>query len=143
MADTSLVEQLLRLRPEEVDNLTKYFVRKYHLENYEDLFIKAGKILRDPEASMSVPHLTDEEKNALKHETSSGFWRQPKQLQVTIITLCVAAVVQGCTSLELPCFTRAVVDILTREPNRNERGQPELAAATGIVESTGLRSYRH
>jgi len=98
LADASPFEQLLRLRPEEVDSLTKHFVRKYHLKNYEDLFIKAGKILRDPEASMSVPHLTDEEKTALKHETSSGFWRQPKQLQVTIITLCVAAVVQGCTS---------------------------------------------
>ncbi|KAK0867179.1 hypothetical protein LTS02_004346 [Friedmanniomyces endolithicus] len=94
--DQGLVDSpLLRLRPEEVDNFSKHFVRKYHLENYEDLFIKAGKILRDPEASMSVPHLTDEEKDALKHETSSGFWKQPKQLQVTIITLCVAAVVQG------------------------------------------------
>ncbi|TKA83514.1 hypothetical protein B0A55_00496 [Friedmanniomyces simplex] len=94
--DQGLVDSpLLRLRPEEVDNLTKHFVRRYHLENHEEVFLKAGKVLRDPEASMSVPRLTPEEKEALKNETSSGFWKQPKQLQVTIITLCVAAVVQG------------------------------------------------
>ncbi|KAK5743289.1 hypothetical protein LTR17_002766 [Elasticomyces elasticus] len=94
--DTGLVDNpLLRLRPDEVDNLAKRFVRQYNLENHEDVFLKAGKVLRDPEAWLSVPRLTLEEKDALRHETSSGFWKQPKQLQVTIITLCVAAVVQG------------------------------------------------
>ncbi|KAK4957158.1 hypothetical protein LTR10_005116 [Elasticomyces elasticus] len=94
--DTGLVDNpLLRLRPDAVDNLVKQFVQEYNLENHEDVFLKAGKVLRDPEAWLSVPRLTLEEKDALKHETSSGFWKQPKQLQVTIITLCVAAVVQG------------------------------------------------
>lgn len=57
--------------------------------------MKAAKILRDPEAFLSVPHLTAEEKQALSHERGNGFWVQPKELKVTIITLCVAAVVQG------------------------------------------------
>ncbi|KAK3117286.1 hypothetical protein LTR53_001467 [Teratosphaeriaceae sp. CCFEE 6253] len=94
--DQGLVDNpLLSLRPDQVDHLTKSFVREYRLENHEDVFVKAGKILRDPEAWISVPRLTAEEKDALKHETSLGFWKQPKQLQVTIVTLCVAAVVQG------------------------------------------------
>ncbi|KAK5735834.1 hypothetical protein LTR17_007846 [Elasticomyces elasticus] len=94
--DTGLVDNpLLRLRPDEVDNLVKQFVQQHDLEYHEDVFLKAGKVLRDPEAWLSVPRLTLEEKDALRHETSSGFWKQPKQLQVTIITLCVAAVVQG------------------------------------------------
>lgn len=42
-----------------------------------------------------MPRLTSEEKEALASETTKGFWKQPKQLQVTIITLCVAATVQG------------------------------------------------
>ncbi|KAK4891169.1 hypothetical protein LTR27_010243 [Elasticomyces elasticus] len=94
--DHGLVDNpLLRLRPDEVDNLATRFVRRYHLENHEDVFLKAGKVLRDPEAWLSVPRLTPEEKYALGQETLSGFWKQPKQLQVTIIALCVAAVVQG------------------------------------------------
>ena len=56
--------------------------------------MQAAKILRDPEAWQSVPNLTPEEKQALASERK-GFWQQPKQLRVTIITLCVAAMVQG------------------------------------------------
>ena len=94
--DQGLIDNpLLHLKPDEVDHLAKHFVRQHQLENHEDVFVKAGKLLRDPEAWMSVPRLTAEEKDVLKHETSTGFWKQPKQLQVTIITLCVAAVVQG------------------------------------------------
>jgi MFS family permease len=60
-----------------------------------DTQLQAGKILRDPEAWESVPGLSAEEKEVLLNETQHGFWRQPKELRITIITLCVGAVVQG------------------------------------------------
>ncbi|KJX99173.1 MFS sugar transporter like protein [Zymoseptoria brevis] len=86
---------LLRFSPQEIEKRTKEFVRTYDLLKQERVFVKAGKILRDPEAWESVPDLTAEEKDVLLHETQHGFWSQPKEFRVTIITLCVAAVVQG------------------------------------------------
>nr|POF26310.1 myo-inositol transporter 2 [Quercus suber] len=65
------------------------------MQQYETDHAKAGRILRDPEAWRAVPELTAEEKLALENENKKSFWRQPKALRVTIITLCVAAVVQG------------------------------------------------
>lgn len=44
--------------------------------------------------------LSDEEYQALLHE-KKGFWGQPKQLKVTVVTLAVAAVVQGWTQVLL------------------------------------------
>ncbi|KAK5130898.1 hypothetical protein LTR08_001561 [Meristemomyces frigidus] len=94
--DEGLVDNpLLRLRPDEVERLVHRFVKDHGLVNQQDVFIKAGKILRDPEAWQSVPRLSAEEKVVLQYETRGGFWSQPKGLQVTIITLCVAAIVQG------------------------------------------------
>jgi hypothetical protein len=105
---------LLHWRPSEVDRKARQFARDYELRNQEDHFVKAARILRDPEAWQSVPNLTADEKQALETERSNGFWQQPKELKVTvrltsiamqsgvcrltrlqIITLCVAAVVQG------------------------------------------------
>lgn len=51
-------------------------------------------MMRDPEAWSTVPDLTPEEREALRSDPTSGFWRQPKQLRVTVITLCLAAIVQ-------------------------------------------------
>ena len=84
---------------------------------------KAGLILQDPRAWRYVPRLTEAEIKALEsdirpqrhfvdslgeqpfpkpswwrtlwHESFNGFWKQPKQLKSTTITLCVAAVAQG------------------------------------------------
>lgn len=50
--------------------------------------------MRDPEAWRTVPDLTEEEREALEDDPSSGFWKQPKQLRVTVMALCLAAVVQ-------------------------------------------------
>ncbi|KAF7185031.1 putative polyol transporter 6 [Pseudocercospora fuligena] len=94
--DACLIDNpLIRLKPDEVETKCRQFVKNYGLKNQEQIFVKAGKILRDPEAWESVPSLTDEEKEALDNEVRNGFWKQPKELQVTIVTLCVAAVVQG------------------------------------------------
>jgi hypothetical protein len=50
--------------------------------------------MRDPEAWDTVADLTEEEREALREDSKSGFWQQPKQLRVTVITLCLAAIVQ-------------------------------------------------
>lgn len=39
--------------------------------------------------------LSTREKAILERESKAGFWHQPKDLKVTIATLCVAAIVQG------------------------------------------------
>ncbi|KAK4507915.1 hypothetical protein PRZ48_001650 [Zasmidium cellare] len=78
-----------------IEREIRSFVKDHGFQQQESLFVKAGQILRDPEAWRAVPNLTDEEKEALEKENSKGFWKQPKELRVTIITLCIAAVVQG------------------------------------------------
>jgi len=113
--DTGLIDNpLLQWGDEEdIKRRAQHFAEEHGLRIYKDVFVqvcripifawnairincmKAGKILRDPEAWDSLRGLTTEEKAVLEHETISGFWKQPKQLQVTIITLCVAAIVQG------------------------------------------------
>nr|POF12771.1 putative polyol transporter 3 [Quercus suber] len=81
----------MHLQPEQIEQLVQSFVIEYDLKVHR----AAGKILRDPEAWRTVPELTAEEKLALEHENKNSFWRQPKALRMTIITLCVAAIVQG------------------------------------------------
>lgn len=94
--DQGLIDNPLRhLDSDDIKRKAEHFVEDHGLSKHKDIFIKAGQILRDPEAWAIVPGLTEEEKECLEHETSNGFWAQPKGLKVTIITLCVAAVVQG------------------------------------------------
>ena len=57
--------------------------------------------MRDPEAWSTVPGLTPEERQALRSDPTSGFWRQPKQLRVTVITLCLAALVQYALQFDI------------------------------------------
>ncbi|RMY12355.1 hypothetical protein D0867_07791 [Hortaea werneckii] len=98
---------LLRLRNAEVGTYGKKFARAFQMANLEGVFERAAKVARDPLQWQSVPGLTADERHALSDSEdegrhfafgllkTNGFWGQPKQLQVTIITLCVAAVVQG------------------------------------------------
>ncbi|KAF2721108.1 hypothetical protein K431DRAFT_76523 [Polychaeton citri CBS 116435] len=57
--------------------------------------LQAGKILRYIEGWRRVPDLTPDERHALQLAEGSNFWRQPKAFRVTIVTLCIAATVQG------------------------------------------------
>ncbi|KAI6855696.1 MFS transporter [Hortaea werneckii] len=98
---------LLRLRNAEVGTYGKKFARAFQMANLEGVFERAAKVARDPLEWQSVPGLTADERQAISDSEdegrhfafgllkTNGFWGQPKQLQVTIITLCVAAVVQG------------------------------------------------
>ncbi|KAI7080493.1 hypothetical protein KC327_g243 [Hortaea werneckii] len=98
---------LLRLRNAEAGTYGKKFARAYQMANLEGVFERAAKVARDPLEWESVPGLTADERQSISDSEdegrnfafgllkTNGFWGQPKQLQVTIITLCVAAVVQG------------------------------------------------
>lgn len=70
--------------------------------------------MRDPEAWQTVPNLTEEEREALKDASKSGFWKQPKQLRVTVITLCLAAIVQYVLQSPSPTTIIAYVSITPR-----------------------------
>jgi hypothetical protein len=67
----------------------------------ERLWILAARIAQDPllardrRGQQSLNGLTEQEKNALLKEKQLGFWGQPKAVRVTIVTLCVSAVIQG------------------------------------------------
>jgi hypothetical protein len=39
--------------------------------------------------------MTALEKKAIREQKELGFWQQPRPLRVTIVTLCLAAVIQG------------------------------------------------
>ncbi|KAF2459022.1 major facilitator superfamily domain-containing protein [Lineolata rhizophorae] len=87
---------LLKYSNTEADRKAVEFAIEYGFGHMRELFVKASRILRDPPAWRGVPDLTCEEYNAQRREESRpGFWQQPKALRVTIITLCIAAVIQG------------------------------------------------
>lgn len=52
-------------------------------------------VIRDPMLYEHVPDILPEEIRAIAEEHTKGFFAQPKQLRVNVMTLCVAAVVQG------------------------------------------------
>ena len=123
--DRIIDNPLAHWMPYQVDEYARDFAMDHGLSTLTDLFVKAGRILQDPVAWKFVSGLTDAEKAALASEIRSerhilrslpkrhffsrqawrrlwgdlfppnGFWRQPKQMRVTTITLCVAAVAQG------------------------------------------------
>ncbi|GAB7324890.1 hypothetical protein MBLNU13_g08712t1 [Cladosporium sp. NU13] len=81
-----------------VDRAAQRVAREYRLEDREKLFIKAARVLKDPDPRVweyRVPDLTPEERRALKTESATGFFRQQSALQSTFAMLFVAAIVQG------------------------------------------------
>ena len=83
---------LNHLRPSQLKRVAREFAREFGAD--EALFEKAAEIANDP-LSWEKVDLTEQEKRALKHEKEQGFWRQPKALRVSIVTLCFSAIVQG------------------------------------------------
>ncbi|KAF2424436.1 hypothetical protein EJ08DRAFT_416920 [Tothia fuscella] len=67
----------------------------------ERLWILAAQIAQDPllardaRGQEQLNGLTKQEKIALRQEKQLGFWGQSKAVRVTIVTLCLSAVIQG------------------------------------------------
>ncbi|KAM0712550.1 hypothetical protein Q7P37_011647 [Cladosporium fusiforme] len=81
-----------------VDRAAQRVAREYRLEGKERLFVKAARVLKEPDPAtwrVRVPDLTDEETSALLGESSTGFFQQQWPLQSTFAMLFVAAAVQG------------------------------------------------
>ena len=148
---------LLHWRPSEVDRKARQFARDYDLRNQEDHFVKAARILRDPEAWQSVPNLTADEKQALETERSNGFWQQPKELKVTVrLTFKVISEHLALTSTSpdhytLRCCCRPRMESDSISSSRLpaswatlirsegfERRQPQLASTARLGQSAGL-----
>jgi hypothetical protein len=65
-----------------------------------DFWSKAAKVARYQQVPRfcdgdNIKGLTALEKRAIREQRSLGFWQQPRPLRVTIVTLCLAAVIQG------------------------------------------------
>jgi hypothetical protein len=67
----------------------------------ERLWLLAARIAQDPllardsRGQQLLDGLTEQEKSALLVEKRLGFWGQPKAVRVTIVTLCMSAIIQG------------------------------------------------
>ena len=56
---------------------------------------KLAKIEHALDLGMETPLLTNSERESLKIQRSPAFWREPKDLQITIAVCCMAALVMG------------------------------------------------
>jgi hypothetical protein len=80
------------LRPAQLKRVAREFARDFGGD--EALFEKAAEIANDP-LSWKKVDVTKQEADALENEKKQGFWKQPKALRVSIVTLCFSAIVQG------------------------------------------------
>ena len=104
-------ERLLRdNRGGKIDNPIRYIpddrLREYLeplLENCGDAVTmdvlergaRLAKIEHALDLGMETPLLTNSERESLKIQRSAAFWREPKDLQITLAVCCIAAMVQG------------------------------------------------
>lgn len=77
----------------ELDHAAKEFAIKIGAD--EKLFVKAGRLARDPPGWKSIDGLTTEEIYALEHEKEWGFLKQPKTLRITVVALVFSAITHG------------------------------------------------
>ncbi|GAM90064.1 hypothetical protein ANO11243_081040 [Dothideomycetidae sp. 11243] len=96
-AQTYIDDPLSRISPPDLENAVRAFAEHADLESEIDILLKGAKLAKDPDLYLSIPGLSADEKKALKQQQSrsSSFLNQTKELQVTILTCAVAAVVQG------------------------------------------------
>ena len=59
----------------------------------EDLFVKAARIAFNPPKRKSV--CTAKEQRTLEKGENGRFWSQPRDLRLTVVALCLSAVIQG------------------------------------------------
>jgi hypothetical protein len=90
---------LAHLSIERLDKSAREFAERINRQEPDFKFwSKAAKVAR----YQQIPHFCDRikgltalEKEAIREQRNLGFWQQPRPLRVTIVTLCLAAVIQG------------------------------------------------
>ena len=97
MSKSYIDNPLTQLSPTELEDAVRSFASATGLSHITDLLIRGAKLAKNPNTFASIPGLTDEEREVLQDEnaTKPTFFSQTKELQVTIMTCAVAAVVQG------------------------------------------------
>jgi hypothetical protein len=83
---------LNHLHPEDLRRLARETAGDYGAD--EDLFETAAQIANDP-LNWDKFGVKGQTAQAFKDEKNQGFWKQPKALRVSIVTLCFSAMVQG------------------------------------------------
>lgn len=92
--DARLNNPLAGLGPERLKAMGETFANEHGLQEKSDLFSRAAILSQDPMAFESLDVLSDEEKNALRRETTHR-WSQPFTLYWLVTTCSIAAAVQG------------------------------------------------
>ncbi|XP_006455907.1 hypothetical protein AGABI2DRAFT_195216 [Agaricus bisporus var. bisporus H97] len=70
------------------------FTREYGFEDRSELFRKAAILAQSPKKFEEMPELTEDEKEAIRRETTHR-WSQPRALYMTVFICSLAAAVQG------------------------------------------------
>ena len=96
----------MSLSPTELERDVRSFAEANRLTGIVDLLLRGARVARDPEVFKTVPGLKEEEIEALEMERKIGFWRQPKQLKVVILTCSIAAILQ-CVIIPFLFFTKS------------------------------------
>lgn len=87
---------LVRFSPPELEKAVRDFASATGLSGITQMLIRGAKLAKNPSTFRSIPGLTDDEREVLEQNaTSTSFFEQTKELQVTIMACSVAAVVQG------------------------------------------------
>ncbi|KAF2853721.1 MFS general substrate transporter [Plenodomus tracheiphilus IPT5] len=77
----------------------KEFAERINVDSPDfDFWIKAALVARYQQVAHlcgRIRGITPLEKVAIEKQRSQGFWQQPRPLRVTIVTLCLAAIIQG------------------------------------------------
>jgi hypothetical protein len=92
---------LAHLQPDRLEKSAREFAIRINRDEPDFRFwCKAAQVAR----YQQIPHFCDSgrirgmtalEKKAIREQKELGFWQQPRPLRVTIVTLCLAAVIQG------------------------------------------------
>jgi hypothetical protein len=88
---TSRIDRpLAHLSNSELDEHVKRAFKRWGLANYLlPLFLRAGRVAKNPDDYRSVSELSDEEKAIFKKERKATFWDEPKALKITIFACCL------------------------------------------------------
>ncbi|OAL55009.1 MFS general substrate transporter [Pyrenochaeta sp. DS3sAY3a] len=90
---------LAHLSPDELFQSASDFARRISPRSPDTPFWRkvalVARYQQVPQFCDRLKDLTDLEKEAIREQRALGFWRQPKPLRVTIVTLCLAAMIQG------------------------------------------------
>jgi hypothetical protein len=96
--------------------------------------------------SNHIRGLTSLEKKAIREQRSLGFWQQPRPLRVTIVTLCLAAVIQGWVQTGLVSYMslQLLYSLEGADPDMNQNGANlTWGKQLGLTEKDGLPTETH